>query len=167
MATITCDLCGEINDDDRKHCGKCGTPLASAARLNSDGDRSNALTDPCKSIDPWADEVGIVTLTVSGTLGRRLVHLEPGQTLEIGSGIGSLTDLCPDNISRRHAEIRVGTASVEVVDRGSADRGSMNGTFVDGCRLTPMAPTRVVDGAVITLGADPPLTIVVSFGPRS
>lgn len=116
--------------------------------------------------DPYAESaesIVSVQLAVSSPNGSRSVPLGVGDLIEIGTERGPLVDLCTDNISRRHAELRVGQTSVEVTDRGTDDTGSTNGTFVDGVRLPPMQPTIVSDGSVVTCGADPPLTIRIAI----
>jgi pSer/pThr/pTyr-binding forkhead associated (FHA) protein len=104
-----------------------------------------------------------VDLAIASDLGQRTVRLQSGDRLQIGREVGPLTDHCTDNVSGDHAEINVGSDCIEVRDTGRDGRGSTNGTFVDGERIQPNVATRLQDGAVVTCGTEPPLTISVSL----
>lgn len=114
-------------------------------------------------VDPFAAAPERVRLTVHGKLGSREFILEPGDVLEIGSGTGPMVDLCPDNISRRHANLRIEHSRVVVIDLGTDGRGSTNGTFVNGCRLPAGKETELHVGDKITCASDPPLTLDIQW----
>ncbi len=63
-----------------------------------------------------------------------------------------------DNVSRRHAMLRHADGALTV-----EDLGSRNGTFLDGRRLAPCAPTPLANGARLRFAAD--LTAVVRLEP--
>jgi pSer/pThr/pTyr-binding forkhead associated (FHA) protein len=102
-----------------------------------------------------------VDLVVSSPHGERAIQLDSGTTLDIGRDVGPLTDLCTDNVSGHHAQIRVGDDDVVIEDVGSDRRGSTNGTYIAGSRLPANQPVPLPDGAVVTCGSQPPLTIRV------
>src|SRR6185295_5907280 len=73
----------------------------------------------------------------AGAVGTRIMPLDAGR-LELGRADGSPGQLDDGRVSRSHA----------VVERAGArwlvtDLGSQNGTFVDGERILPRAPTPV------------------------
>lgn len=102
-----------------------------------------------------------VGLAVSSPRGERSITLDSGDVLFIGRDDGPLTDLCEDNVSGRHARIRVGDDDVMIEDIGSEGCGSTNGTYLNGARIPANQPTPLPDGAVVTCGLQPPLTIRV------
>jgi hypothetical protein len=59
-----------------------------------------------------------------------------------------------ESVSRRHAEIRWGEGGYWIVDRGST-----NGTWLNGQRLSPDQPHRLKDGDRVAVGRLSVLTI--------
>lgn len=102
-----------------------------------------------------------VTLSVMSPLGNRELHLESGEILQIGRTSGPLTDLCTDNISGTHAEIRVEAHGIRIRDVGTNGAGSTNGTFVNGVRIQAGRLVDLADGDVVTCATDPALRIDV------
>lgn len=146
-------------------CPVCGTRRAHngpSGELTDSGVES--VEAPATTTDPFARRPAIqAELTVQSPLGLRGITLVEGDLLEIGREVGPLSDLCGDNISSNHADIRVGPAGAEIRDTGRDCQGSMNGTFLNGVRLAPNTPTRLQHGATIKLAGDPPMTIQVAI----
>lgn len=174
MEYLTCPECGNPVDPSRRICPIDGYRFDDAPTSPEAPDRANLTTvDPpepsaaASSLgnDPFAEDSGAVQVHISSARGQRSVQLGLGDLLEIGREVGSLGDLCTDNISAAHAELAVRPDRTEIRDTGRALRGSTNGTFLDGVRLPPNRWTTVPDGAVIRLGSDPALTIRVSVTP--
>ena len=63
--------------------------------------------------------------------GEQSFELPPGRTLVVGRGVTSDIAIYDPTISRRHAELIVGTDGVQVRDLGSS-----NGTCINGSRIT-------------------------------
>jgi pSer/pThr/pTyr-binding forkhead associated (FHA) protein len=63
--------------------------------------------------------------------GDQSFELPPGRSLVVGRGINSDIAIYDPTISRRHAELTVGTDGVQVKDLGSS-----NGTCINGNRVT-------------------------------
>jgi len=70
-------------------------------------------------------------LRLVGTAGDQTFELPEGRTLLVGRGVASDIAIYDPTISRRHAELTVGTDGVEVKDLGSS-----NGTCINGARIT-------------------------------
>lgn len=172
----TCSDCGEGVEAGSPVCGRCGNRLDWPEPVVQGRDDEPPPVPPVPPVPPAppgsaAGPVGgtgrglipaiVVDLTVSSPRGERPVPLDSGDTLEIGRDVGPLTDLCTDNVSGLHARIRVGDDDVVIEDIGSDGRGSTNGTFLNGSRLPVNLPTPLPDGAVVTCGSQPPLTIHV------
>lgn len=165
----TCSDCGEAVEAGSPVCGLCGNRLDWPEPVGRGRDEPPPVP-PAPPESPAAPVGGIgrglipaivVDLTVSSPRGERPVALDSGDTLEIGRDVGPLTDLCTDNVSGLHARIRVGDDDVVIEDVGSEGRGSTNGTYLNGSRLPANRPTPLPDGAVVTCGSQPPLTIHV------
>src|SRR4051794_4210115 len=65
------------------------------------------------------------------TTGDQSFELAEGRTLVVGRGLTSDIAIYDPTISRRHAELTVGTDAVQVKDLDSS-----NGTFINGVRVT-------------------------------
>jgi len=65
------------------------------------------------------------------TSGDQAIELAPGRTLVVGRAVTSDVPIYDPTISRRHAEIALGSSGVRVKDLGSS-----NGTFLNGARIT-------------------------------
>jgi hypothetical protein len=105
------------------------------------------LTGPC-----LASRRGMAFLLAEGSasLGRRTQTDQPDI---------DLSDLDPDlACSRRHAEVRMHGAEVDLVPFRTT-----NGTLLNGRRLSPGTPARLHTGDVLILGVDG--VVLVYFGP--
>lgn len=69
--------------------------------------------------------------------GDQSFELPPGRSLVVGRGISSDIAIYDPTISRRHAELTVGTDGVEVQDLGSSNGTCINGSRVRAGRLHP------------------------------
>lgn len=128
-----CPHCGHaLNPEDTVLCPRCLTPL----------DRSVTLT---LQAPRWRY---VLASGASLTLGRDPQASPAAAVLALH-----------DNVSRRHAEIRVDTAG----DVTITDLGSLNGTYLDGRRLPPGQPTPLPGDALLRLARD--ATFEVSHQP--
>src|SRR6478672_10963142 len=64
-------------------------------------------------------------------------ELPPGRSLVVGRGINSDIAIYDPTISRRHAELMIGTDGVHVRDLGSSNGTCINGTRITAGRLHP------------------------------
>jgi len=123
-----CPFCGVRNREEARYCRSCGTPMdaADSARL--------ILVEPAGiSLEFALRDEGAALLGRRG--GARPVHLD-------------LSPYDPQGyVSRNHATI----ASRQGVHH-LIDLGGVNGTFVNGQRLTPRTPQRLYHGDRIRLG---------------
>jgi pSer/pThr/pTyr-binding forkhead associated (FHA) protein len=69
--------------------------------------------------------------------GDQSFELPPGRTLVVGRGISSDIAIYDPTISRRHAELTVGTDGVQVKDLGSSNGTCINGSRISAGRLNP------------------------------
>lgn len=89
-----------------------------------------------------------------GAPADRIVRLDTGEVIEIdgivriGKDRSYTTYLIEGNttISRRHAELKIKDGDLYIKDKGST-----NGTFLDGVRLKPEVPVKVKKGQIIML----------------
>ena len=160
MGDVICSECGNVAPPKATICPICGNRIERPPRLAG----CVGKPGPAGTVsDPFAVQSLVIDLAVRSDRGQRTIRLQGGDRLQIGREVGPLADLCTDNVSGDHAEINVGSACIEIRDTGRDRRGSTNGTFVDGERIQPNVATQLRDGAVITCGTDPPLTISVSL----
>lgn len=168
MVMVTCPSCAEefervVAPGSSIRCPSCGLLIAvPGERASVDPGSSRS---PVSTGDPFAEAPLRFVVTVASSRGSRVVELDPGSIVEIGRQCGPLTDLCADNISSRHAELRVTDRGLVVVDVGNDGRGSTNGTSVDGIDVAPGVPTPVSPGSTISCASDPPLTLRVEVLP--
>jgi len=78
------------------------------------------------------------------TTGEQAIDLQPGRTVVVGRAVTSDVPIYDPTISRKHAELRLTDAGVEVKDVGSS-----NGTFLNGARVTEAL---AAENDVITFG---------------
>jgi ribosomal protein L40E len=160
MGDVICSECGNVAPPKATICPICGNRIERVVSPKSAGPQpGHAGTGS----DPFAVRTLAVDLAVTSDLGQRTIRLQSGDRLQIGREVGPLTDLCTDNVSGDHAEINVGAGCIEIRDTGRDRRGSTNGTYVDGERIQPSVAVQLQDGAVISCGSDPPLTIRVTL----
>jgi adenylate cyclase len=69
--------------------------------------------------------------------GDQSFELPPGRSLVVGRGVSSDIAIYDPTISRRHAELTVGTDGVRVKDLGSSNGTCINGSRVSSGRLHP------------------------------
>src|ERR687894_1385309 len=69
--------------------------------------------------------------------GEQSFELPHGRTLVVGRGVSSDIAIYDPTISRRHAELTVGTDGVQVKDLGSSNGTCINGSRVSAGRLHP------------------------------
>ncbi len=69
--------------------------------------------------------------------GDQTFELLPGRSLVVGRGVASDIAIYDPTISRRHAELIVGTDGVQVKDLGSSNGTCINGARVSAGRLNP------------------------------
>jgi hypothetical protein len=79
-----------------------------------------------------------IAFCLRGTVAERerLWLLAPGEN-SLGSSEANDLVLAVEGVSRRHARLQVGAEGVELEDLAST-----NGSFVNGCRITPSASDR-------------------------
>lgn len=162
MDGVRCSECGNVVPPTATICPFDGNRIERSVTRIEPEPAARSAGSETSGVDPFAAAMLVVDLLVSSSRGERSVPLRTGDRLEIGREIGPFIDLCTDNVSAHHAEITVGPSCAEIRDTGRNLAGSTNGTYVDGVRLPPNVPTRLVDGSVVTCGTDPPLTIRVS-----
>ncbi|MDX1995147.1 MAG: FHA domain-containing protein [bacterium] len=165
---ITCPECGRMNADDAKICVYCGTALVDLVKETA-ATRSFNDTDFEEGVPKWGSarfgskmnlivnvEKSPENLTFDADEIEELVigRIDPdtGERPEI-----DLTDFgaLDKGVSRRHAAIIRKDGSLQVVDRGSP-----NGTFLNGQKLVSNQPRVLRDGDDIRLGY---LVIRISF----
>jgi pSer/pThr/pTyr-binding forkhead associated (FHA) protein len=83
-----------------------------------------------------------------------VVPLTPGRVVPLGREASPIAHVCSDNVSRRHAEVRVEPDRLVVVDVGS-----VNGTFVNDRQIPTGVAHPVVAGDTLRLGSDPALRL--------
>jgi hypothetical protein len=173
MATLPCP-CGRYAIDERERiCPFCGILLGPAANSTMQ------LTGPehDEGIPRWGTarfhsrmtlllrvrETGHTVMFNSAFFGERDENPLTLGRKDPDTGERPSLDLTPfggveKGVSRRHAAIvRVDHASLQLVDRGSP-----NGTFLNGQRLMPNQPRILRDGDEIRLGR---LVLVLNFQP--
>ncbi|MFL5449757.1 MAG: adenylate/guanylate cyclase domain-containing protein [Gemmatimonadales bacterium] len=69
--------------------------------------------------------------------GEQSFELPPGRNLVVGRGVSSDIAIYDPTISRRHAELIVGTDGVQVRDLGSSNGTCINGSRINTGRLNP------------------------------
>lgn len=157
---IDCPYCGEQNREGTLFCEECGQTLF--------GDKLSSMT-ATRQLQNVPDELGLKatwgTARFSDTasvvihirdaeepielhplqdtsLGRRDPNAESGPTIDL-----SPYDAIEKGVSRMHAAIRRGEDTLTLIDLGS-----VNGTYLNGQRLTPNQPRVLRDGDEMRLG---------------
>jgi adenylate cyclase len=102
--------------------------------------------------------------------GDQTFELPHGRSLVVGRGVASDIAIYDPTISRRHAELTVGTDGVQVKDLGSSNGTCINGNRVSAGRLQPndsitfgkvlfqLKELKVVSGKGRAVGASTPIT---------
>jgi len=129
--SATCPRCGtQVSDAADVVCSVCGEPLPTGRRRRI-SPVVMRITFPTGNVD--------IPAGTSVLLGR-----DPAESL-VAAAFARF-----DNVSRRHATVRVddaGHASIK-------DENSTNGTYVNDDRVLPGAEVRLVDGDRVRLAAD-------------
>lgn len=160
---VHCYFCGVSNIDNTVFCSECGHYLL---------DDANKPTDPLDEAETNEDipqaQPSVVASTLPHGVEPRAVRLKiDGRQREIEVPLNKVIylgridpgfDIFPDvdlseygqgiSISRRHASIQRRENHVVVVE----DRGSVNGTFLNGQRLSPFLPQPMNSGDTLHLG---------------
>ena len=115
--------------------------------------KGGAPAAPAKKLEDTYEEEG----TMVRTVGHRLIRLHGGvkvgtempviNTVTIGRDPTCALSLADSELSGQHAEVRVDGSGAFVIDKGST-----NGTTVNGDKLTPGVPHFLHDGDMIRLG---------------
>ncbi len=164
---VTCPECGNENDKNKKICDYCGAPLFDVTRESST--RSLDDTDYEDGTPKWGSaRFNSRTNLVIGIDGEaRTLIFDADQITELYFGRRDpKTGEAPEvnlsdhealekGVSRRHAAIVRKDGSLYLVDKGSA-----NGTFLNGQKLVPNQPRVLRDGDDVRLGH---LTVRITF----
>jgi pSer/pThr/pTyr-binding forkhead associated (FHA) protein len=119
---------------------------------HEDAPQDDEMPDTEKG-DPFERAAMTVTVRIAG----RDLDLQAGDRLVFGRSPESpFADICEDNISFRHAELRIERDRVIIVDTDST-----NGTFLNGERLTAQVDTTLSGVSQVRLANDPPLMLTV------
>ncbi|MHB1137428.1 MAG: FHA domain-containing protein [Microthrixaceae bacterium] len=121
---VVCPVCSMLNAPGANFCSACGAVLP-------EGDELETGSFPVVGVDvPGEGEVGQLIITRGSTAGARFAIAD--DVVAIGRDPKSAIFLDDITVSRRHAEVRRepdGQFSL-------ADVGSLNGTYLDGERIT-------------------------------
>lgn len=164
---IKCQNCGNNNEDDVKICVYCGELLVEAGSVAST--RTLEDTDFEEGIPKWGSaRFNARTNLILGIEDEvRTLIYDAAEITELVMGrpdpkTGKIPDVNLDEygavdkgVSRSHAAIIRKDGSLYIVDRGSA-----NGTFLNGQKLVPEQPRVLRDGDDIRLGH---LTVRITF----
>lgn len=170
MPEIKCPNCGAIYRTEVMACNKCGAllfdPKTSTIhiRINPDMIRLKRKPTPETGPLPGGGEGLLVQLQIRG-LSERL-FFEEGTSIVLGridvtSPDMSRFDLTrfgghERGVSREHCVLDMAAGRLQVTDLGS-----VNGTFINGTRLTANAPQILKNGDELTLGS---LSMTVRYG---
>ena len=165
---IQCPQCGRMNEDTAKICVYCGNALVDLVKEQA-ATRSFNDTDFEDGMPKWgsakfSSKMNLI-ISIDKTPGALTFDADEIEELIIGridpdSGERPEIDLSDfggldKGVSRRHAAIIRKDGSLQVVDKGSP-----NGTFLNGQKLVSNQPRVLRDGDDIRLGH---LVIRISF----
>ncbi len=126
-------------------CPRCGTPVSDAADVVCSACGEPLPTGRRRRISPVVMRITFPTGNVDIPAGTSvLLGRDPAESL-VAAAFARF-----DNVSRRHATVRVddaGHASIR-------DENSTNGTYVNDDRVLPGVEVRLVDGDRVRLAAD-------------
>ena len=165
---ILCKNCQHENPNGILVCRNCNSLLIESISLEetlkkNKGDFNDGTTIPSVRLDEFPLDGSLLIELESNNL---IVHMQDElifgrDTYETEAG--NFVDLTPHGayrkgVSRQHAVVRlIKNRYLELIDQGSS-----NGTFVNGKRLEPLSPYRLVDGDRLELGD---LIMIVRFLP--
>ncbi len=164
---MKCPQCGRENNNDAKICVYCGAPLVDLTKESST--RALEDTDFEEGIPKWGsarfNSRTNLVIGVDGDTRSLIFDAEEIEELVIGredpkTGEAPEINLSSHQglekgVSRRHASILRKDGSLYLVDKGSA-----NGTFLNGQRLVAEQPRVLRDGDDVRLGH---LVLRISF----
>lgn len=159
---VECPECGRKHQTGTLFCDVCGAYLSTGSRLSTDPLPEEELSAPRASLwaaDTQADSASetpiAVRITILGT-GRQVQLLVAPEImlgrLDAAHAVFPDLDLTSDGgldggVSRRHAKIQYQDGRLLI-----EDLGSVNGTLVNGKRLTPYLPHPLQAGYELQLG---------------
>lgn len=158
---IKCPFCGTSSVENTLFCSECGLYL-----INGEDRATDPLEDDEAEVSPVPEEEKTRSQPAKGQephtlrlkIGdrQRKVEVSLNKTIHLGR-IDPGSDVFPEidltehapakNISRRHASIRTQDGMVVI-----EDLGSINGTFLNGDRLSPYLPQLLKNGDSLYLG---------------
>jgi len=163
MAAMTCRICGEVVTPADMICPSCNANLLVQEAIARPQvttlcpECGTALDDPATAVCPHClAPIAVRAMTVTVTLaepqtrfvipagGRLLLGRDPARS-PAAKALGGY-----GNVSRDHAEVALAADGTVTV----TDRGSLNGTYVNGTRLEAGRPHRLSDGDQVRLGAN-------------
>lgn len=99
-------------------------------------------------VEPEATGGRSFLIVLAGGVPGAMLPLAPGGNW-LGRGADNSLQLAEASVSRRHAVLRVEGPGSDLL----TDLGSSNGTFLNGARLVPHAPTPIKDGDRVRIGS--------------
>src|ERR1044071_9876554 len=137
-----CNVVAATHAIDRRHTCRKGAVSSRRRREYIRGLRVTQPTIPLSAADRSTgrddgSDPGVVVVFSGGAAAARIMPLEAGR-IELGRTDGSPGQLDDGRVSRSHALVERDGERWMVTDLGS-----QNGTFVDGERILPRAPTPV------------------------
>lgn len=160
---IKCPYCQASHVDNTVFCGECGYYLLEGQDKSTDPvgvdlvSARSALSGEAGTTRPPQTSTGPMGLRLKIGDGNREVEVVLNKVIQLGrvdpkANIFPDVDLTDDGVpaqtvSRRHAGIFKQKGSVVV-----EDLGSVNGTFINGKRLSPYLPEPLNDGDTLQLG---------------
>jgi hypothetical protein len=165
VALLTCPFCRGSHPAETARCPVTGALLPRRKAPPSPDTTEGPEDEPDAAVpDPHAEflaegdarATGVTDLALRLPTGE-VVRVAPGTSVRLGREASPIADVCPDNVSRHHADVRADSTRVVVIDAGS-----VNGTFLNDQRLPPGEPRPVLPGDTIRLAADPPFLLHVT-----
>ncbi len=121
---VVCPVCSLMNSADANFCSACGSALTSRSEMDTG-------RVPVVGVDvAGAGEVGQMIITRGAAAGTRFAISD--EVTKIGRDGSSQIFLDDITVSRNHAEIRRESDG----HYSLSDMGSLNGTYLDGERIT-------------------------------
>jgi hypothetical protein len=86
--------------------------------------------------------------------GLPVIKLKDFETITVGRERSNEISIENQYLSSKHIDIYAQSGEIFVTDLGTNDRGSTNGTYIDGKKLTPSHPTKLNRGERLILGSE-------------
>ena len=164
---ITCPHCSAINNPQSKFCNRCGKPLTAGSQVaqgiscpkcNMPINQSSQFCPNCgapiKSIKPGDKPTG--TKLVEETPIKLVIRypdgkvdkypLTPGLPINLGRNPGNQITISFPGVSGQHLQMTVQEDTLSVVDLDST-----NGTEINGRRIPPNSPQKLVVGDIMRI----------------